>query len=258
MINECVILLGGIGTRLLPITKTIPKELFPIYDKPTIHYLVKEAYDAGIRKIIFVVTDYNIDLIKDYFSKDSILEKRLIENHKEERLELLKELNLLINNIEFIFVKQKIKGTYGALYAAKDSITNDNFIVMYGDDLIDGNNTSELIKNKSMAILINKTDSNIGNVILNKDNYLMDIANTKDDNPHKYTIIGRMLLNKKIFSIIDKLHYSYDNELYLPQALVHHYPGEIKCLINNKPYFNIGSKTGYIEASEYYLNNIKK
>ena len=70
MINEAVILLGGMGTRLLPYTKTIPKEMLPIYDVPNIYLLVEEAYKSGIKKIIFVVTKHNINLIKQFFSKD--------------------------------------------------------------------------------------------------------------------------------------------------------------------------------------------
>ena len=76
-INEAVILLGGMGTRLLPYTKTIPKEMLPIYDVPNIFKLVQEAYLSGIRKIIFVVTKHNKHLIEAFFKEDKYLDNFL-------------------------------------------------------------------------------------------------------------------------------------------------------------------------------------
>ena len=76
-ITESVILLGGMGTRLLPYTKTVSKEMLPIYDVPAIFLLVKEAYLSGIKKIIFVTNPHNRQLIKSFFSKDKYLDNFL-------------------------------------------------------------------------------------------------------------------------------------------------------------------------------------
>ena len=74
MINEAVIIVGGMGTRLLPYTKTVTKEMLPIFDVPSIFLLVKEAYLSGIKKVIFVVTKRNKKLIENYFSSDTYLD----------------------------------------------------------------------------------------------------------------------------------------------------------------------------------------
>ena len=77
MINEAVIIVGGMGTRLLPYTKTVTKEMLPIFDVPSIFLLVKEAYLSGIKKVIFVVTKRNKKLIENYFSSDTYLDNFL-------------------------------------------------------------------------------------------------------------------------------------------------------------------------------------
>ena len=257
MINEAVILLGGMGTRLLPYTKTIPKEMLPVYDVPNIFLLVKEAYLSGIKKIIFVITEHNKDIINSFFSKDDYLNNFLKD--KPDKQKLLDNINEIIDNMEFIYVNQEIKGTYGALYSAKEYITNDSFIVMYGDDLIDTEIpiTKQLIdefsKAKKMQVAIYKVNDdqlpNSGIVKLDNDNNIIGLV--KKNEEHSNNIVhGRMLLNKEIFKIKDKLT-RYDNdEYYLPHALLnfknvngYEYTGN---------YFNLGTKTGYIKASIHY------
>ena len=141
MINEAVILLGGMGTRLLPYTKVVSKEMLPIYDNPVIYYLVKELYESNIKRVIFVVNDKNESLIKSYFKKDTLFYNSLSDDKKT----LLKDLDEIIDKMEFIFVKEIIKGSYGALYSAKDVIQSDNFIVFYGDDYLPSYNTTKII-----------------------------------------------------------------------------------------------------------------
>ena len=258
MINEAIILLGGMGTRLLPYTKTVSKEMLPVYDVPNIYLLVREAYLSGIKKIIFVVTEHNKNLIKNFFSKDDYLNNFLKD--KPDKKILLNEVNETINNMEFVYVNQKLKGTYGALYSAKDYITNENFIVMYGDDLIDSDTplTKQLIfnykKTNKMQIAVYKMDNDklpqSGIVKMDINNYLTNLVNKKEI--HSNCIVhGRMLLNKKIFTIKDNL-IKYDNdEYYLPHALLN-FPNEVICYKYHGKYFNLGEKTGFIKASIHY------
>lgn len=262
-IEEAVILLGGMGTRLLPYTKTIPKEMLPIYDVPNIFLLVKEAYSAGIKKIIFVVTEHNKNIIKSFFTKDIYLDNFLSD--KPDKKELLQEVNEIINNMEFQYVLQDLKGTFGALYSAKDYIKNDNFVVMYGDDLfLDNNLTKELItsfQNDGKMYITGYEEEynklpNVGVLIKDNNNYLQNFV-PKDTVNKGYLLTGRMLLNKKIFDVKDSLYKHDNDEYYLPYAVLK-YKDEVKVITTNQPYFNIGEKIGYIKASIYQVLNTNK
>ena len=257
MINEAVILLGGMGTRMLPYTKTIPKEMLPIYDVPALFLLVKEAYEAGINKVIFVVTEHNKKIIYDFFHKDDYLDNFLKD--KPDKKILLKEIDNVIEQMEFIFVNQNLKGTYGALYSAKDYIKGDSFIVMYGDDLIldEPNITKCLIKEyhktNKMQMAAKKLSyeelPKVGVAKVDKRNYLLNLVSKKEDNS-SLEIHGRMLLNKKIFSIKDSLKIHDNDEYYLPYALLK-FKDEVMLYPYSNPYFNLGDKLGYIKASVY-------
>lgn len=266
MIDEAVILLGGMGTRLLPLTKTIPKEMLPIYDVPAIFLLVEEAYLSGIKKIIFVITKYNKKIIENFFSDNNYLNNFLKD--KPDKQQLLNRINNVINNMKFKYVYQTIKGTYGALYSAKEYIKNDNFVIMYGDDLIDSNIplTKILIENykKKNNMYVAIKEENIdqlpsgGVVKLDKKNNIINLVK-KDSDHSSCIILGRMLLNKKVFTIKNKLTMRKNNEYYLPHALLL-FPNEVKGLKYNGNYFNLGEKTGYIKASINYAikNNDEK
>lgn len=254
---EAIILLGGMGTRLLPYTKTIPKEMLPIYDVPAIFLQVKEAYLAGIRRIILVVTEHNIRIIQEFFSSDDYLNK-FLEDKPDKKI-LLEELNKIINEIEFIYVLQKDKGTYGALYSAKDKIKNDNFIVMYGDDLFlsKDNLTKELI-NKFMidhymyTTIIKKDYNDLPNVgIVKLNDEFLDNLVPKDEVNEGFILVGRMLLNKKIFDIKESLFKHQNDELYLSYALLK-FRNNVKTYLYQDQYFNLGERTGYIKASISY------
>lgn len=257
-IDEAVILLGGMGTRLLPLTKTISKEMLPIYDVPNILLLVEEAYKSGIKKIIFVVTKHNKKLVENFFNEDTYLNNFL--NYKPERKKLLERVNKIIKNVEFKYVYQNLKGTYGALYSAKKYIKNDNFILMYVDDLVDSNIplTKTLIdnfnKNNKMCVAIKERKlselPNVGIAKLDKDNNIIDLVN-KNESHSSCEIHGRMLLNKKIFTVKNKMFKHENDEYYLPYALLY-FVGEVEGIKYDGEYFNIGEKTGYIKASIHY------
>ena len=257
-IDEAVILLGGMGARLLPLTKTVPKEMLPIYDVPAIFLLVEEAYESGIKKIIFVVTKHNKKIIEDFFSNDTYLNNFLKD--KPDKLKLLDRVYKIINNMEFKYVYQNIKGTYGALYSAKKYIKNDNFILMYCDDIIDNKIPitkvliNEFKKHNNMYVAIKERNKEelpkIGIVKLDKDNNIISLVKIDEDHSN-CELHGRMLLNKKIFTVKNKLVRHDNDEYYLPYALLH-FPGEVKGIKYDGEYFNLGDKTGYIKASIHY------
>ena len=257
-IDEAVIILGGMGTRLLPLTKTISKEMLPSFDVPTIFLLVEEAYKSGIKKIIFVVTKHNKKLIESFFSKDIYYDNFLKD--KPDKQKLLDRVNNIINNMDFKYVYQNLKGSYGALYSARKFIKNDNFIVMYGDDLIDSSIPvtklliNEFNKNNKMYVAIKETKEenlpNVGIVKLDKNNNIIDLV-PKDKSNSKCIIHGRMLLNKKIFTIKNILIKHDNDEYYLPYSLLE-FTSEVKGFKYSGNYFNIGEKTGFIKASIHY------
>ena len=264
-INEAIILLGGMGTRLLPLTKTIPKEMLPVYNVPSIYLTVKEAYESGIRKIIFVVTKHNKKIIENFFSKDKYLDNFLMD--KPDKLEKLNDIYNIINKMEFKYVYQNLKGTFGALYSAKNFIKNDNFIVMYGDEIFTNSPTKKLIKeyskNKKMQVLIKKEDydnlPNVGVVQIDSDKNLINLV-PKKEIAEGFTLHGRMLLNKEIFKQKNNLFKHDNDEYYLSYALLK-CQENVKTVLLDGEYFNIGEKTGFIKASIYYAmkdNNEKE
>ena len=102
-VKKCIIPIAGKGTRFLPITKTVSKEMLPIVNEPTILLLVKECFKSGIEEIIFVVGEHNYNLVKNFFSKNEELELFLGNDKKKE---LLNDVNEIINNMKFHYVFQ--------------------------------------------------------------------------------------------------------------------------------------------------------
>lgn len=252
-IKEAIVLLGGLGTRMLPLSKVVGKEMLPIFDAPLLHKIVLECYNSGIRKMIFVVTKFNKKLIEKYFSDDPYLDNYIKNNPSKQ--ELLKELKMLIKEMKFIYVYQQERGTYGALYSARKYIKNDNFLVLYDDELIinDVSSIDQVInefkkENKMIIGTIEDKKETVGLVVTDKDHNFIDLKRS-DETKSRDIIVGRMILNKIVFTIRDKCKLSKENELFLPQAIVHHLNGQAKIIKIKGEYFNIGSKLGYIKAS---------
>lgn len=133
-IRKAVIPVAGFGTRFLPVTKVVPKELLPIVDRPTIQYVVEEAHLAGIENIVFV-TATGKHAVEDYFDISPNLESFLEQKGDLERLEYIKKLSKMID-IHSVRQKEQ-KGLGHAIYTARDFIGNEPFAVLLGDDLID-------------------------------------------------------------------------------------------------------------------------
>src|SRR3989339_1071533 len=136
-ITKAIIPAAGFGTRFLPATKSMPKEMMPIVDKPVIQYVVEEAVAAGIKDII-IVTGWHKRAIEDYFDHSFELEKRLEEAGK---LKELAEVRHIAEMANFVYVRQK--GPYGnatPVYCCRHLIDDDeNFAVMWGDEFIYAN-----------------------------------------------------------------------------------------------------------------------
>ena len=132
-ITKAVIPAAGFGTRVLPATKSFPKEMFPIVDKPTIQYIVEEAVSAGITDIL-IISNRGKGLIADHFDRSPELEQILEKSGKTEFLELVKNIGNMAN-IHFIRQKE-MKGLGHAILKAKSFVGNEPFAVLFGDGVI--------------------------------------------------------------------------------------------------------------------------
>ena len=144
-VKKAVIPAAGLGTRFLPVTKSMPKEMLPIIDKPVIHYVVEEAIASGIDDIIFI-TGRNKRSIEDYFDESPELEMHLSQRNKNELLEMVQEISSLAD-IHYIRQKEP-KGLGDAILTAEKHIGDEPFAVLLGDDIITNNKpcTKQLIE----------------------------------------------------------------------------------------------------------------
>ena len=141
MIKQAIIPLAGLGTRLLPLTSVIPKELMPINGKPNLQYILDECIEAGIKEFIFIISKNKLS-IKKYFFNDSFY-KKLIRKKKDKRLiQEFKKLKKYQKMIKFVY-QNKPKGTGDAVLKCKTFIKNKYFLMLLPDDLIIKNNCSK-------------------------------------------------------------------------------------------------------------------
>lgn len=136
-IKKAIIPVAGIGTRFLPLSRAVPKEFFPLVDKPIVQYIVDEVKRAGIKEIVFVVNEEQKAILK-YFKKSPELEKLLIKRKKESALKDLREFEDVFSGISFSFAVQKKPGGDGhAILQAEKFVKKEPFAVSFGDDVVD-------------------------------------------------------------------------------------------------------------------------
>lgn len=228
-ITKAVIAVAGSGTRLLPATKTMPKEMLPIVDKPIIQLVVEELVEAGIEDII-LVTKWDKKPLEDHFDYNWALIDELKKNNKEKLSEEIKKIADLAN---FIYVRQK--GPYGngtPVLSASSLIKNEPFIFVWGDDLVKSkvSFTKQMVddyaKNGKLMIGVQKVAksevSRYGIVKLRENTMeIEDIIEKPDVDkaPSQLADFGRMILNQDIVDILKKTALGKGNELYLVDAI---------------------------------------
>ena len=264
MIKQAIIPLAGQGTRLLPLTSVFAKELLPINGKPGIEYILDECIEAGIKEIIFIISNKK-KMIKNYFYSD-VFYKKIIKKKKDPRIiveykKILKYKKL----IKFVY-QNSPKGTGDAVLKTKKFIKDKYFLMLLPDDLIVKNNCSKdmisiSMKNKCSVMASMKVKKN--NVSrwgiyslskkLNKNNFFIkDVIEkpTIKSAPSTNAVIGRYILPKKIFSKLKNLKPGKGGEIHITDA--------IKKLINEGDkfighkfrgkYLDCGSMSGYIKS----------
>lgn len=258
MIKKCVIPIAGKGTRLLPITKVISKEMMPILNVPTIYLQVKEAYLSGIREIIFVVNKNNYELIKKFFTLDYELNEFLENDNK---LEFISELNEIIDNtiFHYVFQDENLRGSAGAVYAAKEYLDENEFFgVIFGDDLIisDKPPLKDLIdineKYNTQVMGINEVGEDklfiTSMCKYDNDNNLEDFIPYNNESSFKETLCGRLIINENVLKNIDDIRKDHKKEGALHRLMMTSHDKIKVCKINGN-YFDIGSVKGYLNAN---------
>lgn len=264
-VRKAIIPVAGLGTRFLPITKAVPKEMLPIVDIPTIEYIVKEAVDSGIEEILFVTNPYKSS-IENYFDHHYELEQRLKISKKEKQLEkVLKPIGMA----NFMFIRQgEPLGTGHAIKICKNFVGNEPFAVLYGDDIID----SDVPCLKQMINMYEKYDCNVLCALKLSDEEIPSkgiIEYTDSDElivkrlvekpkleeaPSKYGTIGRYILKPEIFDELEKIELK-NGEYLITDAFerLMKYQPFYACKLDGK-YYDIGNQFGYLKCNiEYSL-----
>jgi UTP--glucose-1-phosphate uridylyltransferase len=264
-IRKAVFPVAGSGTRFLPATKAMPKELLPIINKPLIQYAVEEAISAGIDTLIFI-TGRNKRAIEDHFDRNLELENALIVKDKIEQLKMVK--NILPSGVECIFVRQPIQlGLGHAILCAERVVGNEPFAVLLADDFLTNCNksvTSNLVEAYKLSgksqLSVMQVDgaeiSNYGVVEFNKNNIIGLIEKPElKDAPSNFASIGRYVLNAEIFNILRKQKPGLNNEIQLSDAInIQAQLGNVEVVQLSGKRFDCGSVNGYLEAIHFVAN----
>ena len=229
---KAVIPAAGLGTRFLPATKAQPKEMLPVYDKPTIQYVIEESVNSGVDDIL-IITGKGKRSIEDHFDRSFELEHHLKTKGKED---FLKEIEYISGLADIHFIRQKKqKGLGDAIYCAKKHVGNDPFVVMLGDTITKDTVpcTKQLINiyekyDKSVIALQEVPDEKverygiIGGEEIENAIYKIDKLVEKPPlcvAPSNLAIMGRYVLTPDIFDCIEDVEPGYGGEIQLTDAL---------------------------------------
>lgn len=263
-VKKAIFPVGGMGTRFLPATKAMPKEMLTVVDKPLIQYAVEEAFEAGIEEIIFV-TGRGKHAIEDHFDHSYELEDMLAKKQKHDVLDQL--VNILPKEGGITYIRQQEPlGLGHAVYCARNIIGDEPFAILLADDLVQADTPCL----KQMLDVYNEKG---GNVVAIQEvprektsSYgILDVASQKgqiveikglvekpapEDAPSNLSIIGRYILQPEVFKFLEKREIGAGNEIQLTDAMAK--------MIGNSPFhgylfegerFDCGDKTGFILAN---------
>lgn len=233
-VTKAVIPAAGLGTRVLPATKSMPKEMLPIVDKPAIQYIVEEAVNSGITDIL-IITNRGKGLIEDHFDRVPELEARL-KNSGPEKQKILDEIISIAHKANIYFVRQKeTRGLGHAVNCARSFVGNEPFAVLYGDDVIIGEDPAcgQLIRayeEYGLGVVgvneVTKEDiSKYSSLKVNPlhDNFFKCTDMVEKPSPDKimslYSILGRCVLTPDIFEILDNTEPGAGGEIQLTDAM---------------------------------------
>ena len=264
-IHKAVIPAAGFGTRFLPATKAIAKEMIPIVDRPTIEYIVREAMQAGIDEFLIVVNEYK-DSIKEHFGHNVALEEFLKSKNKQKELDIILELP---NKIKVDYVIQyEQKGLGHAILQAKDWAKGEPFAVLLGDDVVVNDEYPAIKQLCDYYEKVGSTIVGVQEVSYGATKLYGVVAPSTDfvDNackiydfvekpepavaPSRLAVLGRYVLNPKIFELLETQQTGKGGEIQLTDAIKRLIEFEDVYAYNfiGKRY-DVGSKVGFVEAT---------
>ena len=264
MIKKAVLPVAGLGTRFLPASKAIPKEMLPIIDKPLVQYAVEEAVNVGINEIIFITSPEKFS-IKNHFKKNKEIETKLVKSGKND---LAKTVNPeIFSKVSFYYInQQKQNGLGDAILHAESIIGNSPFAILLPDDLFFSKKSclqqliDAYVLNKSSSIALNVIDKNnihkygvikpkerISEIIKIEDIVEKPIAN---DAPSDLAVCGRYILNSSIFRHLKSVKPDKSDEIQLTDAIKSMLSEEeIYGVLYDGEKFDCGSKEGFVHAT---------
>ncbi|MDU6116045.1 MAG: UTP--glucose-1-phosphate uridylyltransferase GalU [Paeniclostridium sordellii] len=265
-VRKAIIPAAGLGTRFLPATKSQPKEMLPIVDKPTLQYIIEEAVNSGIEEIL-IVTGRSKKSIEDHFDRSIELE---IELEQKGKLDMLKIVQDISNMVDIYFIRQKEpKGLGHAIYCAKSFVGDEPFAVLLGDDIVDSDKPCL----KQLIGAYNEYNTSILGVQEvakeNTDKYgILDVKHIEDrvykvndmvekpkveEAPSNIAILGRYIITPAIFEILANQKSGKGGEIQLTDALKT--LGEHEAIyaynFEGKRY-DVGDKLGFLKATVDY------
>ena len=264
MIRKAVFPVAGMGTRFLPATKAMPKELLPIIDKPIIQYAVEEAISAGMTDLIFI-TGRTKRSIEDHFDSNPDLEKELLEKGKDDLADAIR--NIIPEGVNCIFVRQpKALGLGHAILCAEPVVGHEPFAVLLADDVISCENGHSVMLDLVKAYEENRCSQLLAMEVADEDTgkYGMikqgrrggptDVAGLVEkpkpgEAPSNLASIGRYILEPRVFDLLRNQAPGAGNEIQLADAIDRMaLDGLVRSVTLNGKRFDCGSKFGYLEA----------
>lgn len=271
MIKKAILPVAGLGTRFLPASKSIPKEMVTVVDRPAIEYVVKEAVAAGIEQII-LVTHSSKASIENYFDRNFELETTL-EN--KDKLDLLAEIsNILPSHVSVVSVRQpQPLGLGHAVLCAKDIVGNEAFAVLLPDVLVKDPSTQN-----DLSLMIERFNASSSSQIMVEavpdhlvDQYgIVDVAQTPDEGesivmqgivekpavgtaPSNLSVVGRYVLPAEIMQLLEQTPRGAGNEIQLTDAIAKlQETQKVEAYRMKGQTFDCGSKIGYLKAVLHY------
>lgn len=269
MIDKCLFPAAGYGTRFLPATKAVPKEMLPILTKPLLQYGVEEAISAGIKNMA-IVTGRGKRSIEDHFDNSYELESQLIGTSKEH---YLYEIKSVIERATFTYVRQqKMLGLGHAILTGEPLIGNEPFAVILADDLCDSDSSSvlsqmiEVFNEYKCSIVaieeVPKTEVHKYGIVKctsqGKSRNIFKVSDMVEkpktnEAPSNLAIIGRYILTPDIFDILRKIRPDKDGEIQITDALLNQAKnGNVIGYKFEGNRFDCGNVAGYVKATNFF------